>query len=140
MAAMTNPSWARVRGPLEPYADGFRGELERLGYTPLTAATHVRLMAHLSRWMAREGADALGLTPATVDAYFAERRAAGYAGHVTGRALQPLAGRCSRWPAICGGWGGSACGAGGRDESGGTAARPVPGLPDRRARADRDDG
>jgi integrase/recombinase XerD len=96
MAAMTNPSWARVRGPLEPYADGFRSELERLGYTPLTAATHVRLMAHLSRWMAREGADAPGLTPATVDAYFAERRAAGYAGHVTGRALQPLAGYLRR--------------------------------------------
>ena len=96
MTAMTNPSWARVRGPLEPYADGFRVELERLGYTPLTAATHVRLMAHLSRWLAREGADAPGLTPAMVDAYFAERRAAGYAGHVTGRALQPLAGYLRR--------------------------------------------
>jgi site-specific recombinase XerD len=91
MTAMTCPSWARVPGPLAPYAGGFRAELERLGYTPLTAATHVRLMAHLSRWLAREGAEASGLTPAVIDAYFAERRAAGYAGHVTGRALQPLA-------------------------------------------------
>src|SRR5437016_47716 len=47
MTAMTSPSWARVRGPLAPYAGGFRVELERLGYTPLTAATHVRLVAHL---------------------------------------------------------------------------------------------
>ena len=85
-----------VRGPLAPYAEGFRGELERLGYTPLTAATHVRLMAHLSRWLAREGMVAAGLTPAVVEAYFAERRAAGYVGHVTGRALRPLLGYLRR--------------------------------------------
>jgi site-specific recombinase XerD len=88
----TAPSWARVCGPLAPYADGFRGELERVGYTPLTAATHVRLMAHLSRWLVREGVEASGLTPAAVDAYFAERRAAGYVAYVTGRALRPLLG------------------------------------------------
>jgi site-specific recombinase XerD len=70
--------------------------LERLGYTPLTAATHVRLLAHLSRWLAREGVDGSGLTPAVVDAYFAERRAAGYVGHATGRALQPLLGYLQR--------------------------------------------
>src|SRR6266496_2211430 len=93
MTAMTNPSWARVRGPLAPYVDGVRAELERLGYTPLTAAAHVRLMAHLSRWLARHGVEASGLTPATVDAYFAQRRAAGYVGQVTGRALQPLLGQ-----------------------------------------------
>ena len=96
MTAMTRPSWARVDGPLAPYAGGFRAELERLGYTPLTAAAHVRLMAHLSRWLAREGAEAPGLTPAMVEAYFAERRAAGYAGHVTGRALRPLLGYLRR--------------------------------------------
>src|SRR5437667_12342942 len=96
MTARTSPSWARVDGPLAPYAGGFRVELERLGYTPLTAATHVRLMAHLSRWLAREGMEASGLTPAVVDAYFAERRAAGYAGQITGRALQPLDGYLRR--------------------------------------------
>ena len=96
MTALTRPSWARVDGPLAPYAGGFRVELERLGYTPLTAATHVRLMAHLSRWLAREGAEAPGLAPAMVEAYFAERRTAGYAGHVTGRALRPLLGYLRR--------------------------------------------
>jgi hypothetical protein len=35
--------------------------------------------------------EAAGLTPVVVEAYFAERRAAGYAGHVTGRALRPRA-------------------------------------------------
>jgi integrase/recombinase XerD len=96
MTALTSPSWARVGGPLAPYAGGFRAELEWLGYTPLTAATHVRLMAHLSRWLAREGVEAAGLTPAVIEAYFAERRAAGYAGHVTARALRPLAGYLRR--------------------------------------------
>jgi len=96
MAALTSPSWAWVDGPLALYAGGFRAELERLGYTPLTAATHVRLMAHLSRWLTREGVEATGLTPAVADAYFAERRAAGYAGHVTDRALRPLAGYLRR--------------------------------------------
>ena len=88
----TVPCWARVHGPLAPYAEGFRAELERLGYTPLTAATHVRLMAHLSSWLARDGLAASGLTRARVDAYFAERRAVGYVGHVTGRSLRPLLG------------------------------------------------
>src|SRR4026208_2547417 len=45
----TVPCWARVRGPLAPYAEGFRVELERLGYTPLTAATHRRVLGHLRR-------------------------------------------------------------------------------------------
>lgn len=92
----TVPCWAQVRGPLAPYADGFRAELQRLGYTPLTAATHIRLVAHLSRWLARQGVEVSGLTPATVDAYFAERRAAGYIAYVTRRALRPLLGYLRR--------------------------------------------
>src|SRR6266567_2542835 len=45
---------------------------------------------------ARVRGEASGLTPAVVDAYFAERRSAGYAGHVTGRALRPLLGYLRR--------------------------------------------
>ena len=92
----TVPCWARVCGPLGAYAEGFRAELERLGYTPLTAAVHIRLMAHLSRWLARQGMQASELSPAVVEAYFAERRAGGYVGHVTGRALRPLLGYLRR--------------------------------------------
>lgn len=87
---MVDPCWARVRGPLEPYAEGLRGELERQGYTPLSAAGHVRLVAHLSRWMIRDGLSVSVLTPATVDTYFAERRAAGYCSSLTARSLRPL--------------------------------------------------
>ncbi len=87
---MVDPCWARVCGPLEPYVDGLRGELERLGYTLLSAAGHVRLVAHLSRWMIQGGLSVSVLTPATVDAYFAERRAAGYYNSLTARSLRPL--------------------------------------------------
>ncbi|MEU1276332.1 site-specific integrase [Streptomyces sp. NPDC005799] len=67
-----------------------RVDLERLGYTPLTAAGHVRLVAHLSRWMLEQHLAPSELTKATVDAYFAERRALGYVNSVTGRSLRPL--------------------------------------------------
>ncbi len=43
----TNPH-ARVRGPLAPFADGFRQELDRLGYTPLSREYKVGEMARLS--------------------------------------------------------------------------------------------
>ena len=92
----TAPCWARVTGPLAPYAQGFRAELERQGYTPLSAAVQVRLMAHLDRWLSREGLDIAGLTPARVEAYFAERRAGGYVGERTVRALRPLVGYLQR--------------------------------------------
>jgi site-specific recombinase XerD len=87
---VSNPYWAKVRGPLAAYVDGFRDELQRLGYTPLSAAAHVRLMAHLSRWLVREGLSISALTASTVEAYFAERRAAGYVNERTPRALAPL--------------------------------------------------
>lgn len=87
---MVKPCWARVSGPLEPYAAGLRLELERLGYTPLSAAGHVRLVAHLSRWMAVRDMAASGLTRAVVDAYFADRHAAGYTGWLTRRSVSWL--------------------------------------------------
>ncbi|MET7541728.1 site-specific integrase [Streptomyces sp. NPDC005507] len=86
----TVPCWARVDGPLAPYAEGLRVDLERLGYTPLTAAGHIRLVAHLSRWMREQHLRPSELTQATVDAYCAERRALGYVNSVTGRSLRPL--------------------------------------------------
>lgn len=42
----------RMTGPLAPYARGFAGELARLGFTELSAGGQLRLVAHLSRWLA----------------------------------------------------------------------------------------
>ena len=93
---MAVPCWVRVPRPLASYVEGFRTELERLGYTPLSAAVHVQLMAHLSRWLARKGLEGSALTQATVEEYFAERRAAGYVNLRTSRVLQPLVGYLRR--------------------------------------------
>jgi integrase/recombinase XerD len=47
----------RVLGPLALHADGVRSELSRLGYALGTAENHVRVMAHLSQWMADDGVE-----------------------------------------------------------------------------------
>src|SRR6266699_242783 len=50
--AKTKPCWPKVTGPLAQYADGFRAELARLGYTPLTAAG--QLLARHASYLATE--------------------------------------------------------------------------------------
>ncbi len=89
---MSDPSRVGVPGPLAPYVEGFRRELGGRGYCSNTVARHLQLMGHLSRWLAGQGVDGSALTPEVVDAYFTQRRAAGYASHRTGRALEPLLG------------------------------------------------
>jgi integrase/recombinase XerD len=49
--------WVCVSGPLERYAPGFVAELVEAGYRPNAAAVQLRLLAHLSRWLEREGID-----------------------------------------------------------------------------------
>ena len=92
MMTKTKPCWPSVRGPLAQHAGGFRAELARLGYTPLTAAGQLRLVAHLSRWLAAEGLEASALTAPVVERYFAGRRSAGYANERTVAAAGPLLG------------------------------------------------
>ena len=45
----------QVTGPLQAYARGFSERFTELGYTMLPAADQLRLMAHLSRWLAGRG-------------------------------------------------------------------------------------
>ena len=89
---MENPSRVRLTGPLKPYARGFAAELSRQGYTPVSAAVQLRLLAHVSRWLAGEGLDATGLAPEVVERFLAARRAAEYTNHRSGKALGPLLG------------------------------------------------
>ena len=51
---------AFVPGPLEQYAPGFRAWLLDKGYTALTTVPQLQLMAHVSRWLEREGLAAAG--------------------------------------------------------------------------------
>src|SRR5262245_16588858 len=81
---------ARVVGPLESNAVGFVAHLERLGYTFSTRRHHMTLVALLSRWLAREGLDAAGLTVTAVRRYVEVRAAAGYRAFHSRRSLDPL--------------------------------------------------
>jgi len=85
-------SRVRVSGPLAEYAGGFAGFLAEAGYTPLSAANQVRVLAHLSRWMEDSGIDPGELTGGRVGEFLAVRRAAGYTCWLSERGLAPLLG------------------------------------------------
>jgi site-specific recombinase XerD len=87
---MGDPSRIRVTGPLEPYASGFVAELVERGYTPVSVAHQLRLMAHVSRWLALDGFGPDDLSPGRVEQFVAARRDAGYVNYVTTRALAAL--------------------------------------------------
>mgnify|MGYP001202705333 CR=1 FL=1 len=87
---MGDPSRVRVTGPLEAYAPGFAAALTRVGYRRDPTADQLRVLAHLSRWLAAEGLSAAELTPAVGDAFLAARRAAGYTLWLSPKALVPL--------------------------------------------------
>ncbi len=84
------PSWTKVRvaGILAPFARGFGRELRSCGFTDLSTAEQLRLMAHLSRWMAREGLD--GLSREQIAVYCAARKADGYVARLTPGSLGRL--------------------------------------------------
>lgn len=87
---MTDLSRVRVTGPLEPFAAGFAAELVAQGYASQPAAQQLRLLAHVSRWLAAEDKDAAALNAAAVAAFAASRRAAGYSTHVVDSSLRPV--------------------------------------------------
>jgi hypothetical protein len=91
-----DPSRVRVTGPLTVFTEGFAGELARLGYKPNAAADQLRLMAHLSRWMAAGHVEAAALTPEVAGAFLAARRAEGYVLWLSPKALAPLLGYLRR--------------------------------------------
>lgn len=73
-----SPSRVKVTGPLVPYVAGFRAELVSQGYRPNAQSDQLRLMAHVSRWLASKGLDVEQLTPERVEEFLVARRAAGY--------------------------------------------------------------
>jgi integrase len=99
---MTDLSRVRVAGPLEPFAAGFAGELVGQGYASQPAAQQLRLLAHVSRWLAAEGKEVAALDAEAVEAFVISRRAAGYSNHLTGEALRPLLGYLRRLGAVPG--------------------------------------
>jgi integrase/recombinase XerD len=81
-----------VRGPLAPYAEGFREDLLGQGYSWGSAAHQIHLMAHLSRWLEVRGLEVAGLDERVAGQFLAARRADGYAALLSPKALAPLLG------------------------------------------------
>jgi site-specific recombinase XerD len=63
---------ARVRGPLAPFADGFRAELDRLGYRLNSRESKVNEMSRLSRWLDGRGLGAGDLDGQVAAAFLAD--------------------------------------------------------------------
>jgi integrase/recombinase XerD len=80
----------RIAGPLAAFADGFGGELERLGYSRYTAEAQLQLMAHVSRWLDDRRLGAGQLATARVEEYLVYRRACGHVHRFSPRGLRPL--------------------------------------------------
>lgn len=80
----------RVDGPLAGYAGGFREKLASRGYAPSSAAGLLQVMAHLSRWLGEHGRDGGDLTPAVVEEFLRDRRAAGYRQWLSPCGLRPV--------------------------------------------------
>lgn len=87
---MNHPSRVRVSGPLQPFAAGFVRSLVRQGYTLISAAMQVQLMAHLSRWLAGQGLDVRQLRATDVDRFLIARRGAGYTHYLSAKGMRPL--------------------------------------------------
>src|SRR5665811_1158151 len=80
----------RVSGPLTRYVPGFTGCLTDKGYTALSRVNQLRLMGHLSNWLADERLAISDLNAACVEEFLLVRRAAGYTALRTTEALAPL--------------------------------------------------
>lgn len=72
---MTRPSNVAVSGPLEEFTQGFAVELAGLGYSSRTIEAQLRLMKHVSTWLAAQGLSAGDLTVEAVERFVVARRA-----------------------------------------------------------------
>jgi integrase/recombinase XerD len=62
----------KVRGPLAGLADGFRAELDRLGYTPSSREFKLAEMAQLSAWLESRGLDAGDICRARIEEFLSD--------------------------------------------------------------------
>lgn len=86
---MKKRSRVRLTGPLAAHVEGFAVELATQGYTDCSVDAQLRLVAHLSRWMAARVIRAEQITGYVAEQFAAERRTT-HTGFCTTRALVPL--------------------------------------------------
>jgi site-specific recombinase XerD len=89
---MGDLSRVRVSGPLVSHVEGYAAWLVGQGYAPSSVLFHVRLLAHVSRWVQAEGVAVSALGPAAVERFLAGRQAAGRSAGWRRGSLRPLLG------------------------------------------------
>jgi len=82
----------KVSGPLAVLADGFRTELDRVGYTPSSREFKLAEVARLSAWLERRGLGARDSCSARLEEFLADLAAAGSGRSPTLVAMRPLLG------------------------------------------------
>ena len=87
---MSRVAPVEVSGPLARYVPGFTDCLIGMGYTALSRVNQLRLMGHLSNWLASEGLEVGDLSAAHVEEFLLARRTAGYRAMRTSEAVAPL--------------------------------------------------
>jgi integrase/recombinase XerD len=83
---------ARVSGPLAGHVSGFKESLVAEGFTPRTAQDNAYVLAHLSRWLEKEGLAASELTDIQIGRFVQARRAEGRRRWRTVRSMGRLVG------------------------------------------------
>jgi integrase/recombinase XerD len=64
-----------IRGPLAPFADGYREVLRERGYAPLSIVSELRRAARFSRWLEAGGLTVAEVNEACVEEFFEWQRA-----------------------------------------------------------------
>jgi integrase len=80
----------RPSGPLAEWVHPFRDELIRRGFTAKTAQDHAYVLAHLSRWLQRQGLGPAELGAQQIAAFAVTRRDGGYRRRRTVKSLRSM--------------------------------------------------
>lgn len=92
---MLRPTSVTFRGPLTPHVDGFWSDLLRQGYSPSSRINHLRVAAHLSRWLEARALRLRHVSDGHVLAFLVHRRRRGCP-VLSLRSLAPLLGYLRR--------------------------------------------
>lgn len=87
---MVDPASVRVRGSVQAYVRGFWAELEQQGFKPLTILRHLRLLAHLGRWLEAKRIGVQDLTGERALSFIRHRARLGHTALCSARAIEPL--------------------------------------------------
>jgi hypothetical protein len=87
---MRKDCWIRGDGPLVPFAEAFRIELEEAGHPTGSVKHYLLLMGGLNRWLRAEGIGVENLTPRVAQAFLDAKRDVGQRRVPTLTSLRPL--------------------------------------------------